>query len=172
MITTSKCGLCWASLALFSLTAASAEVAVTPPPANSRIAAMSVRVSRSLNHARPLPRDLLAAKIEVRHIPAMPTDPEIIDRRLFGSDLPSLKSALSEFRMDVVSTTVEENAFTIKLVVSGTRTNGVKYSSPMSLRFVVKNGVVIGLEAAQDPTERATLGEIAVEGGFKAPPHN
>jgi hypothetical protein len=152
LITTSKCGFYWAWLALFSLTAASADSAVTPSIANSRIAAMSARVSRSLSYARPLPQDLLAAKIEVR--------------------LPALKSALSEFRMDVASTTLEKNAFTIKLVLSGTRSNGVKYSSPMSLRFVVKNGVVIGLEAAQDPTDRATLGEIAVEGGFKAPPHN
>jgi len=172
MITTSKCGFCWAALALFSWTAASADLAVTPSLANSRIAAMSARISRSLSYARPLPRDLLAAKIEVRHIPAMPTDPEIIDRKLFGSDLPALKSALSEFRMDVASTTLEKNAFTIKLVLSGTRRNGVKYSSPMSLRFAVKNGVVTGLEAAQDPTDRATLGEIAVEGGFKALPHN
>jgi hypothetical protein len=172
MITISKCGFCWTSLVLFSLTAASADTAVTPTLANSRIADMSARVSKSLSYARPLPRDLLAAKIEVRHIPAMPTDPEIIDRKLFGSDLPALKSALSEFRMDVASTTVEKNAFIIKLVLSGTRKNRVKYSSPMSLRFVVKNDVVIGLEAAQDPAERATLGEIAVEGGFKALPHN
>jgi len=138
MTTTSKSRFCWASLAFFSLTAASADAAVTPSHANSRIEAMSARISKSLGYAKPLPRDLLAAKIEVRHIPPMPTDPEIIDRKLFGSDLPALKSALSEFRMDVASTTVEKNAFVIKLVLSGTRRNGVRYSSPMSLRFVVK----------------------------------
>ena len=55
---------------------------------------------------------LLADKIEVRHVPAMQGDPEIIDKQQFGSDLPALKRALKDFHMDVVSTALEANAFT------------------------------------------------------------
>jgi hypothetical protein len=99
-------------------------------------------------------------------------DPELIDKQNFGSDLPALKEALKDLRMDIVSTVLEANAFTVKLTLAGTRTSGIKYFSAMSLRFIVANGVVTSLEAAQDPAERAMLGEIAAEGGFRTPPRD
>src|SRR5258708_2506203 len=110
--------------------------------------------------------------IEIRHVPAIPGDPEIVGKQQFGGDLPALKKALKDFHMEIVSTVLEANAFTVKLTLVGTRMSGVKYSSPMSLRFIVANGVITGLEAAQDSAERAMLGEIAAEGGFGRPPRD
>jgi hypothetical protein len=113
-----------------------------------------------------LRRDVLANTIEIRHVPAMPGDPEIVGKQHFGSDLSALKKAMKDFRMDIASTILEADAFTVKLTLVGTRVSGAKYSSAMSLRFIVANGLITGLEAAQDPAERATLSEIAAEGGF------
>lgn len=137
-----------------------------------RISLIATSVSNSLRRSEPLPREMLADKIEVRHVPAMQGDPEIIDKQQFGSDLPALKRALKDFHMDVVSTALEANAFTVKLTLVGTRVSGVRYSSPMSLRFIVADGVITGLDAAQDPAERALLGEIAAEGEFRTPPRD
>jgi hypothetical protein len=109
--------------------------------------------------------------IEIRLVPVMAGDPEIVSEQDFGSDLPALK-ALKDFHMDIVSTVLEANAFTVKLTLMGMRMIGLRYSSAMSLRFIVADGVITGLEAAQDPAERSMLGEIAAEGGFGTPPRD
>src|SRR6267142_167139 len=158
-----------ASFLIATCTNIGAQTAVdtAPSAARARITLIATSVSNSLRHSEPLPREILANIIEIRHVPAMPGDPEIVEKLQFGSDLPALKKALKDFHMDVVSTVLEANAFTVKLTVVGTRTSGVRYSSPMSLRFIVANGVITGLEAAQDPAERAMLEEIAAVGGFR-----
>jgi hypothetical protein len=133
-------------------------------------AAIAARISDALRHTDVLPRELLADKIEVRHVPAMPTDPEIVDKKDFGKqDRAALKRAMKDFRMDVISTVPEGNAFTINLVLTGTPSSGNAYSSRLSLRFIVADGVVAGLEARQDPAERAMLEKIEREGGYRAP---
>jgi hypothetical protein len=136
-------------------------------------AAIARRISDALSHTEVLPRELLADKIEVRHIPAMPSDPEVIDKEDFGKqDRAALKSAMKDFRMDVISTVPEVNAFTIILVLTGMPSSGDGYSSRISLRFIVANGVVTGLEATQNPAERAMLEKIEEEGGYRARPRN
>jgi hypothetical protein len=82
-----------------------------------------------------LRRDVLADTIEIRHVPAMPGDPEIVGKQHFGSDLSALKKAMKDFRMDIASTILEADAFTVKLTLVGTRVSGARYSSAMSLRF-------------------------------------
>lgn len=145
----------------------------TTATARKDTAAIAGRISDALSHTEALPRELLADKIEVRHVPAMPSDPEVIDKEEFGKqDRAALKSAMKDFRMDVISTLSEANAFTVILVLTGTPSSGYGYSSRISLRFIVANGVVTGLEATQNPAERAMLEKIEEEGGYRAPRRN
>ena len=164
---------------LMALELAAAVIIATPAWADSTAiarkdtAAIARRISDALSHTEVLPRELLADKIEVRHVPAMPSDPEVIDKEEFGKqDRAALKSAMKDFRMDVVSTVPEVNAFTVILVLTGTPSRGNGYSSRISLRFIVANGVVTGLEATQNPAERAMLEKIEEEGGYRARPRN
>jgi hypothetical protein len=150
--------------------AAPTGVDSAPRAAQARIALIARKVDYSLRHSEPLRRDVLADTIEIRHVPAMAGDPEIVGKQHFGGDLSALKKAMKDFRMVIASTILEADAFTVKLTLVGTRVSGAKYSSVMSLRFIVGNGLITGLEAAQDPAERAMLGEIAAEGGFGRPP--
>jgi hypothetical protein len=164
---------------LMAFELAVAVIIATPAWANSTpiaatdTAVIAGRISDALSHTEVLPRELLADKIEVRHIPAMPSDPEVIDKEDFGKqDRAALKSAMKDFRMDVISTVPEVNAFTIILVLTGMPSSGDGYSSRISLRFIVANGVVTGLEATQNPAERAMLEKIEEEGGYRARPRN
>jgi hypothetical protein len=164
---------------LMALELAVAVIIATPVWADSTAivkndtAAIAGRISDALSHTEVLPRELLADKIEVRHVPAMPTDPEIIGKKEFGKqDRAALKTAMKDFHMDVISTVPEVNAFTVILVLTGTPSSGNAYSSRISLRFIVSNGVVTGLEATQDPAERAMLDKIEEEGGYRAPPRD
>jgi hypothetical protein len=139
-------------------------------PDGQQTAVIAARISDALRRTQVLPRELLADKIEIRHVPAMPLDPEIVDKQDFGKqDRAALKRAMKDFRMDVKSTVPEVNAFTVNLVLSGTPSDGNRYSSRLSLRFIVAQGVVTGLEATQDPAERARLEKIEREGGYRAP---
>jgi hypothetical protein len=158
-------------LAIAVLIATPVWAADSTAMATKDTAAIARRISDALRHTEVLPRELLADKIEVRHVPAMPIDPEIVDKEDFGrGDRAALKTAMKDFHMDVISTVPEVNAFTVILVLAGTPSSGIAYSSRLSLRFIVAHGVVTGLEATQDPAERAMLEKIEEEGGYKAPP--
>jgi hypothetical protein len=166
-----KCVLTLFALATSAIIATPVRADSTSTATKDVTATIAARISDALSHTEVLPRELLADKIEIRHIPAMPADPEVIDKEKFGKDdRTALKKAMKDFHMDVISTIPEVNAFTVILVLTGTPTSGNKYSSRISLRFIVADGVVTGLEAAQDPAERAMLEKIEEEGGYKAPP--
>ena len=124
------------------------------------VSAIASRFSDAMAHTKALPRKDLGATIEIWHVPAVAGDPEIVNKNVFGSDLPVLKRAMRDFHMDVTSVKVEPDSFTIGLIMRGTPAGGEAYTSRISLRFIVANGVVTGLEAAQDPLERAVLERI------------
>jgi hypothetical protein len=146
-----------------------ASAAGTDSTSSMNPAAIAARVSEAFRHTEPLPRELLADKIEVRHVPAMAVDPEVIDKAKLGvDDQAALKKAMRDFHMDVVSVESDPHGFTVKLVLAGTPASGKQYSSEMSLHFVVKHGVITAFVATQDPGERRMLEEIEREGGFRA----
>ena len=142
----------------------------TPATPKDDSAAIAARFSDSFRRDEVLPRDLLADEIIVTHAPALPIDPEVVRKKTFGiDDRAALKKAMKDFHIDVISTVPETNGFTVKIVVKGTPASGKKYSSPITLHFVVANGVVIALQASQNPDERAMLAEIEKEGSSEAP---
>ena len=143
----------------------------TPAAPKDDGAAIAARFSDAFKRGEVLPRELLAEKIMVTHVPALPIDPEVAYKKTFGiNDRAVLKKAMKDFHIDVISTVPETNGFTVKIVVKGTPASGKKYSSPITLHFVVANGVVIALQASQNPDERTMLAEIEKEGSSEAPP--
>jgi hypothetical protein len=135
-----------------------------------RNASIAARFSDAFKRGVVLPREFLADYVEVRHLPPLPGDPEVIKKEALGvNDRAALIKILKDFRLEVIATASNAEGFTIDLILSGVRRSGKKFVSSMSLHFAVVNGLVTGFEAAQDPAERAQLEELEKEGALRSP---
>lgn len=117
-------------------------------------------------------RSHYAASVELRHVPALPSDGTVDGARLAESstrEAAMVRRVLSDQRYDGVTATVDGDRFDLRTVIVGTLDSGVSVRIPTRMRGAVLDDRIVAIEHVMDAEAIAGWTAVAAAGGLAVP---
>jgi ketosteroid isomerase-like protein len=117
-------------------------------------------------------RSLYADEVELRHIPALPSDGPVDGTRLReGQDreAAAIGRAIPGYAYDDVNVEVDGDRVHVTAWIHGTLTTGTSVRLRSDMYCTVRDGHVVGLEHVMDDETMAAWMDVAAAGGLAVP---
>ncbi|HET6950698.1 MAG TPA: hypothetical protein VFI47_09995, partial [Acidimicrobiales bacterium] len=121
------------------------------------------------DEAQRVLRSLYAGSVELRHVPALPSDGVVDGERLAessGREAAMVRRALPDQRYDGIDVSVDGDRFDLRTVIRGTLADGAAVRIPTRMRGTVLAGRIVAIEHVLDAETIAAWTEVAAAGGL------
>jgi ketosteroid isomerase-like protein len=139
----------------------------------SEIAAEMRAVAHDRTKSRELLASLFAENVELRHVPARPSDGPIagsflaeVSRR----EVEALPRALHDVVHDEAEIAVEGDAIRVRGRTSGTLPVGTTIDVRTNTLLTIADGAIVALQSDMDAPSTEAWQKVLVAGGFEVPP--
>jgi ketosteroid isomerase-like protein len=122
--------------------------------------------------AQSLLGSLYADEMELRHVPALPSDGMVAGarvREVNGQEAQAINGLLSDRSFGDVEIAVEGDLVRVAAVVTGTLADGKAVRLPTDLRLTVRGSRIVGLEHHMGEEAMKGWAEVAAAAGMKVP---
>jgi hypothetical protein len=117
-------------------------------------------------------RLLYAERVEIRHVPALPSDGMVHRARLLDvstREAAAVRSAIPDQHYGEIHIDVDGDRIDVRVAISGTLITGKAVELTSDSTYTVRSGHIAGIEHRMSPKAMAGWAEVASAGGLRVP---